>query len=99
MPKLNQTQHLEIAQQKARLAGYRNPVQISTRRDKKYMIVNNDNKLIHFGAKGYSDFIIHRDNRRRANYRQRHAGILNRFGVPSYKIHGTPAHASYYILW
>ena len=99
MPKLNQTQHLEIAQQKAKKAGYKNPLEISTRRDKKYMIRNNEGKLIHFGQKGYSDFIIHRNKARRMNYRQRHAGILNRFGVPSYKIHGTPSHASYTVLW
>lgn len=99
MPKLNQAQHLAIARQKARLIGYRNPVEISTRRDKKYMIVNNQGRLIHFGAKGYSDFILHRNQKRRANYRKRHGAILSLSGVPSYKIHGSPAHLAYYVLW
>ena len=99
MPELNQQQHLNIAQQKAKLSGYINPLEISTRKDKKYMIINNEGKSIHFGSSGHSDFILNRNRARRRNYRLRHGGILNKFGTPSYKIHGTPAHASYHILW
>lgn len=44
----------------------------STRRTKKWM-VKIDNRTIHFGAKGMSDYTIHRDPKRRAAYIARHA--------------------------
>jgi hypothetical protein len=37
----------------------------STRKDKKYMLITPDNKKIHFGAKGYSDFLINKDDKRK----------------------------------
>jgi hypothetical protein len=37
----------------------------SSRKDKKYMLITPDNKKIHFGAKGYSDFLIHKDDKRK----------------------------------
>lgn len=43
----------------------------STRKDKKYMITYN-NKKIHFGAKGYSDYTIHKDPKRKERYLARH---------------------------
>jgi hypothetical protein len=50
----------------------------STRKDKKYMVykVDNQNKkisnVVHFGAVGYEDYTIHKDDKRRDNYIRRH---------------------------
>ena len=44
----------------------------STRKDKKYMVKTPNNKTIHFGAKGYSDFTKHKDVSRRNRYDARH---------------------------
>ena len=44
----------------------------SSRRDKKWM-VNVNNKTIHFGSKNMSDYTIHKDPDRKANYISRHA--------------------------
>ena len=50
----------------------------STRKDKKYMVyqVDNQNKkignVVHFGAVGYEDYKIHKDDKRRDNYIRRH---------------------------
>jgi hypothetical protein len=70
----------------------------STRKDKKYMVyqVDNQNKkignVVHFGAVGYEDYTIHKDDKRRDNYIRRHqeredcAGTWSRFilwGEPS----------------
>ena len=49
-------------------------IKASTRATKKYMVLY-EGKWIHFGAKGYSDFTIHKDASRRANYRARHSTI------------------------
>ncbi len=40
--------------------------------DKKYMAIIDDKKTIHFGAKNYSDFTIHKDVERKERYLARH---------------------------
>lgn len=47
----------------------------STRPEKKYMIYdyNNPDKLIHFGAKGYSDYTLHKNPLRKKLYILRHS--------------------------
>ena len=42
----------------------------SWRKDKKKVVCVN-NKLIHFGAKGYEDFTQHKDKKRRKSFRAR----------------------------
>ena len=44
----------------------------STRKDKKLMAIINNNKTVHFGASGYSDFTTHKDEKRKHNYITRH---------------------------
>lgn len=40
---------------------------------KKFQVINADTgKTIHFGAKGYSDYTIHKDEKRKENYISRH---------------------------
>ena len=51
-------------------------LQKSTHPDKKYM-VKIDNKTVHFGAKNYSDFTIHKDRSRMHRYENRHRSREN----------------------
>ena len=44
----------------------------SKTKDKKYDAIIDGNKTIHFGAKGYSDFTIHKDEERKGRYITRH---------------------------
>jgi len=44
----------------------------SKRRDKKWQITTPENKTIHFGADGYSDYTIHKDRERMLRYNNRH---------------------------
>ena len=44
----------------------------STRKNKKYMIMPNNSSPVHFGAKGMSDFTIHKDEKRKQRYINRH---------------------------
>ena len=46
-------------------------LQPRSRRDKKYQVTIND-KVIHFGAKGYSDFTRNKDEARKKAYIKRH---------------------------
>lgn len=65
---------------------------VSSRRDKKFMVISPDDKRIHFGQKGYSDWHLHHDPKRRALFRSRNARWAS---APKW----TPAHLSYYVLW
>ena len=70
-------------------------VKPSTRSPKKYMaeFCNKDKcKVIHFGAKGYSDYTLHHDKERRSNYRKRHHSGKNAKA-------NTPNALAYHILW
>ena len=49
-------------------------------------------KIVHFGAKGYSDYTIHHDKDRRSNYRKRHHSGKNARPM-------TPNALAYHILW
>jgi len=48
----------------------------STSKDKKlkavFTLENGNTKTIHFGAKGYSDYTLHKDDERKERYLQRH---------------------------
>ena len=69
-----------------------NPVQVSTRKDKKYMIYNSNKKLVHFGQMGYEDYSYHGDLKRRNNFKKRNI----KWGyAPKY----TPAFLSFWLLW
>lgn len=48
----------------------------SPRQDKKWMVII-DNKKVHFGAKGYSDYTKHKDAERKARYIKRHCAKEN----------------------
>jgi hypothetical protein len=50
---------------------YNKSVEPSTRKNKKYMILNDDNKYIHFGDSRYQDFTKHQDEERRKRYLDR----------------------------
>ena len=64
----------------------------SSRVDKKYMVTI-DNKTIHFGAAGMSDYTIHKDGKRKANYIARHKTRENWQDIT------TAGFWSYWILW
>lgn len=59
-------------------------------KDKKGNVV----KTTYFGAKGYSDYTIHKDKERRSRYRKRHAKDVK--GVKDFT---TAGHLSMDVLW
>lgn len=87
------TNPIKVFQNAKRILGNDVNIKLSTRKDKKYMVLNpNTNKWIHFGQMGYQDYTKHQDNKRRQLFRLRNqkwaeqdlysAGFL-----------------SYYLLW
>ena len=69
----------------------------STNKVKKYTAVflkdDGKEKKVSFGAKGYSDFTIHKDEKRKESYRSRHKKDLDT------KDPTRAGFLSYYILW
>ncbi len=65
----------------------------STRKDKKYMAIVNNNKTIHFGATGYEDFTTHKDEKRKQNY------ISRRKKNENWSDPNTPGFYAKNILW
>ena len=49
----------------------------SDKPNKKYYIITNDGKKVYFGASGYSDFTIHKDEARKQRYLNRHRNNEN----------------------
>ena len=50
-------------------------IQLSTKKDKKYMVTTPDGRHVHFGQMKYEDFTKHGDKTRRKNYLRRSAKI------------------------
>ena len=68
-------------------------IRFSTRKDKKYMVLNPyTNKWVHFGQMGFEDYTKHKDDIRRHKFIIRNNKWLN---ADEY----TPAYLSIYLLW
>lgn len=62
---------LDTVRQIAKSKGITGTINLSTKKDKKYMISRENGKKIHFGAKGMEDFLDHHDPIRRKNFHNR----------------------------
>jgi len=84
------------AERKAKLyLGKNTKLLLSTRKNKKYMVLNPDDKLIHFGAIGYEDFTKHKDKERRDAYLRRATKIKGDWKSNKY----SPNNLAINILW
>lgn len=80
-----------IVQKKAKKLGL-NPVEISSRKDKKYMIHDDQGHVKHFGAMYMSDFTKTHDKDKQKAFQQRNHMWAD---APEY----SPANLSYSLLW
>lgn len=73
---------------------------VKSDRDKKFKAVftnkEGKKKTIHFGAKGMSDYTIHKDEKRKARYLARHNPKVTK---ENWSVPDTPASLSRWILW
>ena len=67
----------------------------SSKADKKYEAVIDGRKTVSFGAKGYSDFTLHKDPERKQRYIQRHQNNedWSKTGI------NTPGFYAKHVLW
>ena len=71
--------------------GFKGTISVSTRKDKKYMVISPDGKKVHFGST-MEDYTYHNDKDRLNNFRNRNKKWKD---YPIY----SPAYLSYYLLW
>jgi len=73
MPKYGTDEYLRIAQTKARKLGNFSVKYSNTGKKKLDVFDKEGKKIADIGHKDYSDFIQHKDEKRRDNYHKRHA--------------------------
>ena len=86
---------LEAARKAKIYFGEPNRLHFSTRKDKKYMVQNEQGNWIHFGAMGYEDFTKHMDENRRQAYLARSKNIKGNWKSDKY----SPNNLAIHILW
>ena len=74
---------------------YNKEVFLSTRKNKKYMIMNDDNHWVHFGQLPYTDFTKSRDQQKKINYLKRASKIKGDWKTNIY----SPNMLSIVLLW
>lgn len=74
-------------------------LEVSTRKNKKYVVTLKDGKKINFGDSRYEDFTMHKDPIRRKSYRTRAASIRDKEGRLTYTNKKSPNFWSYHLLW
>ena len=70
-------------------------VEKSNRKEKRFVAIFDNGKKIHFGFKGGSTYIDHKDKEKRKNYIARHEVNEKKFYNDPYR----PATLSRFILW
>ena len=83
----------KVFQNAKRIYGNNVQIKLSTRKDKKYMLLNPDNnKWVHFGQIGFEDYTKHQNNKRRQLFK-----IRNQKWAEQDKY--TPGFMSYFLSW
>jgi hypothetical protein len=75
---INQVSNFEKANKNS-MRFYDKPLLISTRKHKKYMILNDNNKYVHFGDNRYKDYLKTGDKVRRNLYLKRAMNLNSDF--------------------
>lgn len=68
---------LEIIRIKAKNKGIKGEIQISSRKEKKFMLITNDNRRIHFGSSLHKDYLDTNDSKRRKAFHNRFRNNVN----------------------
>lgn len=71
----------------------------SNRKNKKLMVLNDNNKIVHFGYDKMQDFTQHKDKKRQTNYCLRSAGIRDKKGKLTKNNIDSPNYFSMRVLW
>ena len=85
----------EVYRRASKYLGKTAKISLSTKKEKKYMVVTPDGKIVHFGQMGYEDYTKHKNKTRRKNYLRRSRGIKGNWKKNKY----SPNNLSIHLLW
>jgi len=85
----------EVYRRASKYLGKTAKIGLSTKKEKKYMVVTPDGKIVHFGQMGYEDYTKHKNKTRRKNYLKRSRGIKGNWKKNKY----SPNNLSIHLLW
>jgi len=85
----------EVYRRARKYLGKTAKIGLSTKKDKKYMVITPDGKIVHFGQMGYEDFTKHKNKTRRKNYLTRARGIKGNWKQDKYRANNLAIH----LLW
>ena len=75
--------------------GKRATIKLSTKKDKKYMVITPEGHTVHFGTMGYEDYTKHKNKSRRKNYLTRSGNIKGHWKNDKYSANNLAIH----LLW
>ena len=92
---------LQRVRRLARRLGIDGRIEISPKRDKKFVAVGEGpgGRDVHFGHPDYDDFLDHRDPERRRRYLARARGIRDGAGKLTWRRRSSPNFWSVHLLW
>ena len=85
----------EVYRRASKYLGKTAKIGLSTKKEKKYMVVTPDGKIVHFGQMGYEDYTKHKNKTRRKNYLRRSRGIKGNWKKNKY----SPNNLAIHLLW
>ena len=85
----------EVYRKASKYLGKTAKIRLSTKKEKKYMVVTPDGKTVHFGQMGYEDYTKHKNKTRRKNYLKRSRRIRGNWKKNKY----SPNNLSIHLLW
>ena len=68
---------LERVQNIAKKLGVKEEIKLSSNKQKKFMLITSQGQKIHFGQRGYQDYLDHKDETRRTRFHQRFRSNVN----------------------
>jgi len=85
----------EVYRRASKYLGKTAKIGLSTKKEKKYMVVTPDGKIVHFGQMGYEDYTKPKNKTRRKNYLKRSRRIKGNWKKNKY----SPNNLSIHLLW
>lgn len=85
----------EVYRRASKYLGKTAKISLSTKKEKKYMVITPDGKIVHFGQMGYEDYTKHKNKTRRKNYLKRSRKIRGNWKKNKY----SPNNLAIHLLW
>ena len=74
----------EVYRRASKYLGKTAKIELSKKKDKKYMVTTPTGKIVHFGQMGYEDYTKHKNKTRRKNYLTRSGKIKGEWAKDKY---------------